>query len=161
MENWESFLKKLLNLIGFSDYRIEIQAEDQRGSIYIYDFPKLVQDNLPALIDNINHLASLVAKKNNQPQIFFDINNYRKERENLIAELARRAARKVLTTQERISLPAMNSYERRIVHTELAMHPGVATESQGVGRERFVIIKPLTEGEPKPAKDLHESNTTD
>ena len=37
----------------------------------------------------------------------------------------------------------MNSYERRLVHVELAVHPSVTTESAGEGRERYVIIKPI------------------
>jgi predicted RNA-binding protein Jag len=39
----------------------------------------------------------------------------------------------------------MNSYERRIVHVELAIHPEVTTESMGVGKERYVIVKPIEE----------------
>ena len=143
MDQWEPLLQKLIGLMGFSDYRIEVHPEDRRGAVFIYDSPHLVQSNLPILIESTNHLLALVAKKTEQPPIFFDFNNYRHEREGLISELARTAARKVLATQQTISLPAMNSYERRIVHTELAMHPGVTTESSGNGRERFVTIKPL------------------
>jgi predicted RNA-binding protein Jag len=39
----------------------------------------------------------------------------------------------------------MNSYERRIVHVELAIHPNVKTESVGEGRERYIVIKPLAD----------------
>ena len=46
-------------------------------------------------------------------------------------------------TKEKISLPAMNSYERRLVHVELSIHPEVATESAGMGKERCVVIKPI------------------
>lgn len=153
---WESLVNKLIGLLGFSDYRVEVHPEDRRGAVYIYDSPQLVQSNLPVLIDSVNHLLALAAKKAEQAPIFFDFNNYRRERENLIAELARTAARKVLATGQAISLPAMNSYERRIIHTELATNPGVATISSGLGRERFVIIKPLGEGELKEATNVHE-----
>ena len=37
----------------------------------------------------------------------------------------------------------MNAYERRLVHVELAVHPDVRTESEGDGRERCVVIKPI------------------
>jgi spoIIIJ-associated protein len=88
-------------------------------------------------------LFQLAGKKHDAPRIFFDINNYRKDREKLITELARGAARKVAATKEHLELPSMNSYERRIVHVELAAHPDVRTESQGLGKERKVIIKPV------------------
>ncbi|MST04322.1 MAG: hypothetical protein EXS49_02020, partial [Candidatus Pacebacteria bacterium] len=42
-----------------------------------------------------------------------------------------------------VRLPAMNAYERRIVHTELAVRPDVKTESSGEGRERCVVIRPI------------------
>ena len=86
----------------------------------------------------------MVAKKNQKESIFLDINNYRHDREVLIAELAKAAAKKVFTTKQPVSLPAMNSYERRIVHVELALHPEVKTESAGEGKERYVIIMPIT-----------------
>jgi spoIIIJ-associated protein len=61
----------------------------------------------------------------------------------LIGELARAAAKKATATKTEISLPAMNSYERRLVHVELAVRPDVKTESAGEGKERYVIIKPI------------------
>ncbi len=129
--------------MGFADFRTEVKPDLKRGSIFIYDNPELVKRNLPAIVEAINHLLQMIAAKNGEPTVFFDVNNYRQERENLIAELARAAAKKVLQTKEKVSLPAMNSYERRLVHVELAVHPSVTTESAGEGRERYVIIKPI------------------
>ena len=145
MEQWEQTVKKIVELMGFGDYRIEIKPERKRASVFIYDNPGLIKENLLTLVDSINHLLRMMAKKQNQPAIFFDVNNYRQERENLIAELARAAAKKVLQTREHIQLPAMNSYERRLVHVELAIHPEVTTESIGTGSGRYVVIKPVAE----------------
>jgi len=72
-----------------------------------------------------------------------DVNNYRRQREDLIVELAKAAARKVAATQTEISLPPMNAYERRLIHAELAERPDLKTESKGEGKERAVVIKPL------------------
>ncbi|MEK9180483.1 MAG: R3H domain-containing nucleic acid-binding protein [Patescibacteria group bacterium] len=139
----ENLIKKIIEFMGFGDFRVELKPEEKRGQIFIYDSPNLVKDNLPILVESINHLAHMVAKKNNESSVFFDINNYRQERENLIAELAKAAAKKAVSTKESVSLPAMNSYERRIVHVTLAVHPEVKTESFGIGKERSVVIKPL------------------
>ena len=73
----------------------------------------------------MNHMIQMVAKKNQAKTFFLDINNYRRDRENIITELARAAAKRVTATKEQVSLPAMNSYERRLVHVELAIHPDV------------------------------------
>ncbi|MDO8536833.1 MAG: R3H domain-containing nucleic acid-binding protein [bacterium] len=143
MENLETFVKKIIDGLGFRDYRLEIKPNEKHGAVFIYDYPDLVKTNLPTLVESVNHLLQMVAKKNDQPSVFLDINNYRQERENLIAELARAAAKKVLQTKEKVFLPAMNSYERRLVHVELAVHPEVTTESAGMGKERYVIVKLL------------------
>ena len=72
-----------------------------------------------------------------------DVNNYKKERERLLTELAKAAARKVLAEKKDVELPVMNAYERRIVHVELATRPDVKTESVGEGSERHIVVKPL------------------
>ncbi len=143
--DWEIFIKKTFDLIGFKDYRLEVKPEEKRAALFIYEDQNLIKENLPLIVEGINHLIQMVAKKHEVETIFLEVNNYRQERENLIAELARAAAKKALATKESISLPAMNSYERRLVHVELAIHPEVRTESAGEGKERYVIIMPIVE----------------
>lgn len=129
--------------MGFRDYRLELIIEESRGSLFIYENEVWLKENLPMVVESINHLLQMVAKKNQVKGVFLDINNYRQERESLIGELARAAAKKVMLTKTEVQLPSMNSYERRLVHVELALHPEVKTESVGEGKERYVIIKPV------------------
>lgn len=143
MENWEAFVKKLVEAMGFRDYKLEIDQEHRHGNLHLYDGEMIVKENLPSMVESFNHLFQLIAQRKNTEAIYLDINNYRKEREKLITELAKAAARKVMATKQEIILPSMNSYERRIVHMELAAHPEVKTESQGTGKERSVTIKPI------------------
>lgn len=143
MDNWETFIKKLVDLMGFRDYRLDMKTEEKRASLYIYDGGDFLKENLPNIMESVNHIFQMVAKKSGSELFFLDINNYRQERENLIAELARAAAKKAMTTKTDVSLPAMNSYERRLVHVELAIHPEVTTESAGDGKERYVVIRPI------------------
>jgi spoIIIJ-associated protein len=147
MDEWNIFIKKIVESIGFRDYNLEIDLESGRGSLFIYENSPFVKENLPAIVDSLNHLIQMVAKKNQVKTFFLDVNNYRRDRENIITELARTAAKKVSTTKEKISLPAMNSYERRLIHVELAIHPDVRTESVGIGKERYVVILPIDEKE--------------
>jgi len=145
----EEFIKKIIEFMGFNDCRIETDETHRHGIIFIHDNPALVKEHLPAFVEHLNHLAQLIAKKHGEQAIYFDVNNYRRERENLIIELAKAAARKVMSTKQEISLPVMNSYERRIVHVELAVHPEVTTESIGIGRGRYVVVKPLLQDEKR------------
>lgn len=145
MKNQEILARKIIELMGFDDSTFEIDEEHRHGRIFIHNHPALVKEHLPAILESLNHLVQLVAKKENEPPFFFDVNNYRREREELISELARAAARKAVVKKENISLPVMNSYERRLIHVELATHPEVTTESAGADRERYVIVKPIGE----------------
>ncbi|MEK7195343.1 MAG: R3H domain-containing nucleic acid-binding protein [Patescibacteria group bacterium] len=149
MENWEILVKNIVEYMGFKDYRVDMKPDQKKGSVFIYDTPNFMKENLPLIVTGINHLLQMVARKSSQPPIFLDVNNYRQERENLIAELARAAAKKASQTKQEVSLPAMNSYERRIIHMELAVHPEVTTESIGIGKERYVIVRPLVEDKDK------------
>lgn len=145
MESWEVFITQLFRGIGFKSFRVEVNEEFRHGSVFIDDFEPLSKEGVARLVEDVNHILQLVAKKNNVSPVFFDINNYRREREALITELARAAAQKVLATKSALSLPPMNSYERRLVHTALAHHPDVATESVGQGKDRYVVVRPIEE----------------
>ena len=127
-----------------------MNEEFRHGAVFIEDIEPLSKEGVAHLVEDINHILQLIAKKNSVSPVFFDVNNYRREREVLITELARAAAQKVMATKGELSLPPMNSYERRLVHTALAHHPEVVTESLGVGRDRYVIVKLVSE-EKEPA----------
>ncbi|MCR4275250.1 MAG: hypothetical protein NUV83_00630 [Candidatus Wolfebacteria bacterium] len=135
-------ISQIIEKIGFDDFSVEANEESRRVSVLISD-SKFFKDMLPYFVSDINYLVRLITKKQGWEDIIIDVNNYLKEREGLILELARAAARKSVATKEEISLPPMNSYERRLVHTELADRPDLKTESAGEGKDRYVVIKPL------------------
>jgi len=140
---WETLIKEIVDHMGFREYRLEVLPEENHASLFIYEETVFLKENLPVIVDALNHILQMIARKNQSKAIFLDINHYRQERENLITELAKAAAKKALATKEEVFLPAMNSYERRLVHVALAAHPDVATESIGAGKGRYVVIKPI------------------
>lgn len=142
MEKVQATIKTMFELMGVSDCSVSYDIEGKKLAIFINE-EEWLKEILPKLILEVEHLARLIAKKSGLDNIFVDINNYRKERENIIIELAKASARKALIAKEEIKLPPMNSYERRLIHTELSTRPDVKTESVGEGRERYVVVKPL------------------
>lgn len=136
--------------MGFADAKVEIDEAHRYGSIMVYDSSSAFREHIPAFVESMNHLSQILAQRAGKPPLFFDVNNYRKEREKLLSELARAAARKAIATKEPVTLPAMNSYERRIIHMELAGHPEVTTESRGGGKERFITVRLVGDESPKP-----------
>lgn len=75
--------------------------------------------------------------------VVVDINNYRWQMEERLRELAHRAAKEAMFTRQPVKLPFMNAYERRIIHTELALRPDINTESEGEDPNRYIVVKPL------------------
>jgi len=142
MEKIESIIKEMVGMMGFDDFSVNYSADSGRFSIFIND-SFISENNLPAIMNSFDSVIKLIARKNSVDFVIVDINNYRRKREDLILEIARVTARKSVAEKKEMSLPIMNAYERRLVHTELAKHPDIKTESVGEGRERYVVIKPI------------------
>jgi predicted RNA-binding protein Jag len=139
MEELKQKIEKMLELGGF-DFSVDIDGDSSRVNIFIRD--EEVKNNLPKLVLDLEHIVKVMAKKLQIEKVNVDVNNYKKERERLISELAKAAARKVLLEKKEVELPAMNAYERRIVHVELATRPDVKTESVGEDSSRHIVVKP-------------------
>ena len=88
-------------------------------------------------------LLRLIIKKRlgETPLFHLDINNYRSSKDESLRELAKKAARRARFYKQPVALEAMSAYDRRIIHTELAAHPDIKTESTGEGKQRRVVVK--------------------
>lgn len=141
-ENLEKTVANIVQKMGLQGVEVRLDKEKRSLSILAGE-EEWLKKFIPDLVKNFKHLINIIARKKGEESFFVDINNYRKERERLIVELAKAAAQKTTATKQDVRLPAMNSYERRIVHAELSMRPDIKTESIGEGRERCVVVKLL------------------
>lgn len=139
MDELKKRVEAIISLMGFKDYSVSVEPTTQKISVVIND--ESLKDQLSNMVGSLGSLARVIAKKYNIGPIVFDINNYHRERENIIIDLAKAAARRVVATKEPVTLPAMNAYERRLVHTEIGMRPDVKTESVGEGKDRCIVVK--------------------
>jgi spoIIIJ-associated protein len=78
--------------------------------------------------------------------ILLDSGDYRQRREDGLASLARREAKRALAQSRVITLEPMSPRDRRVVHLSLAKFPGVSTRSDGQGSDRRVRIIPARTG---------------
>lgn len=101
--------------------------------------------NLNALEHLIRLIAIRKVKNEDDDKISFilDINDYRKSKANYVIELAKKTAERVSQTQKAEALMPMSSYERRLIHAELALSSNIKTESIGEEPKRRVVIKPI------------------
>jgi len=139
--NIKQFVKDLFVKAGFESVEVSVDENNHKISLVIDD--EVFRSHIPEILQPTEYLLNLIFKKENQPPYVIDLNYYRKERERIIVELAKAGAKKAKVTKQEVVLPPMNSYERRLVHMEIASNPDLKTESVGVGRERHVVIKPI------------------
>jgi len=92
----------------------------------------------------IQRLLGLILRKKIDERFYLnlDINNYKKKKIDYLKELSQSVADDVALNKKERILPPMLSYERRIVHVELASRNNITTESVDSDPERKVIIKP-------------------
>ena len=95
----------------------------------------------------LNHVVkkifeTQILKQNFKPLSFIvDVNDYQEQKIEDIKNKARMMAERARFFKNNVELPAMNPYERMIVHSFFTNTPDIETESTGTGLERRVVIK--------------------
>ena len=97
------------------------------------------------VLADIQLLLRKVIKKKTEKEFYLslDIDGYKKNKESYLRNVAQSVADEVSRTRQEKELPYTSSFDRRIVHMELADRKDVLTESIGEGEERRIIIKPI------------------
>ena len=87
-------------------------------------------------------------------RIVIDVDGYKDKRVESIKELAAGAVEKVIQLGQDVSMPAMNAYERHVVHEYIQeTYPDVKTSSIGEEPNRRVVIHPAgSETTTEPAQ---------
>ncbi len=95
-------------------------------------------------LDAISYMTNLIANKHSEEKVHvhLDVGGYRKHREQVVRNLADRAASKVRKTGRKVAMEAMSPAERRIVHSYLQNAEGITTHSEGDEPQRRVIVTP-------------------
>jgi len=137
---------------------VTARADEESGVFVdaILEEPQLFIGEKGQTLSEIQHLLkAIIRKKIPSPQqgetasrqaehifITLDINEYRKNKENYLRELANSTADEVALLKKPKELAPMTAAERRILHVELSERNDVVSESTGEEPERKVVIKP-------------------
>jgi len=146
-ETIKQIIEQLINKMGFEAQVSIGDSSDQNIAINIQtDEAGYLIGQAGANLQALQHLARILVNKKiiNQGlpiQFIVDINDYKKNRFDLLKELALNMAKQAIEERVSLSLQPMPAYERRIIHLALAGHPDVYTESIGQGELRRVAIK--------------------
>ncbi len=95
-------------------------------------------------LNSVEHLLPRMIRTlaGEAPAVRVDCDNFHEIREERLRSLAQRIAEDVRRKGRPRILEPMNPADRRIIHTTLADDPGVATESEGDGYFKRVMIRP-------------------
>lgn len=129
---------------------LEVAVKNQADSTIFVDVKAdepqfLIGERGQTLSEIQRLLRAVLRKKAESPLSFYidvDVNDYKKKKSEYLKEVAVSAADEVSITRREKELPSMSSYERRVVHTELASRTDIITESIGEEPERRIKIKP-------------------
>ncbi len=138
------YLERLLDIADV-DGDIDMDVENERAVVAV------VGDGLDALVgpggtvlDALQELTRLavVQQTGVRSRLMLDIGGWRARRRTELTETGRRAAERVLSSGDKVSLAPMTPFERKIVHDAVAGVEGVVSESEGVEPERRVVVLP-------------------
>lgn len=137
---------KLEELLTFFGYNVAVTPEEQGRTVHLNietsDGARLIGHRGETLAAIQHIMNSMHQDQGEKHFIVVDVAGYKEARANRLAEKVQQDAKKVIETGEPWRLRPMNAAERRIVHMALADIEGVATESEGEGRDRRVVIVP-------------------
>lgn len=142
----KNIINEFFKYAGAADFEVKNVELNTDGSLDINVFigdSSLIINEANYNITAFETILRLIIRKKieNIFTIHLDINNYRAQKENNLRELAKKAAKRARFYKTPVALEAMSSYDRRIIHTELASHPDIKTESTGEGANRRVVVK--------------------
>ena len=109
------------------------------------DTGKLLIGSQGSHLQALQHIIrTLLRRQLSQPaRIVVDVNGYRVKREQVLLSLAEDSARRAKSSGRNIVLRPMEAAERRTIHTALATHQEVSTESMGDEPNRRVVVRPV------------------
>jgi spoIIIJ-associated protein len=142
-------LEQLMDHLGFE---VEVAVETgETNRLNVVGVDDDEHEALGALIGRkgerlsaLQHIVNLMLSRQmgEWTRVLVDVEGYRGRREKQLAEIALRAADKVVETGKMLQLEPMPALERRWVHLALRGHPAVGTQSIGEEPNRRIVVIP-------------------
>lgn len=150
------YTENICKRMGVQVSRVEVVTDHELDVTVInIESPEkgLFEYNNGELVWAMNHLVRRAMEQSvrlqegsfdNLPNYILDVNNKQTKHVGELKSLAREAIRQAKKTGHTINLPAMNAYDRLMVHTFLAKQAGVASNSVGEGWDRHITISKVS-----------------
>lgn len=136
------YLEELLDICDL-DGDLTVDVRDGRAYIEITaeDDSNLASLQGDAEVQALQELTRMAVQVSlgEHSRIILDINGSRQRRIDELTLLVDDASTRLNAGAERVELPAMSSYERKVVH-DLVAAKGLASNSKGEARDRHVVV---------------------
>lgn len=137
---------ELLKLMGSK--ATTVVTEDKENEAVVVNIE--TEDEAGLLIgnrgDTLNSFQSVIGmifrqKTGDWQRILVNISDWRERQEERLVSLAHQTAERAKETAEPQTLYNLSASERRVVHLTLSEDDQIETESQGEGKERYLIVR--------------------
>jgi len=134
------------NLGAQGSFDVDAKEDEQTITVgFKVDEPKLLIGEKGQTLFEIQHVLKLIVRKKFPSAegyyVSLDINDYKKNKEEYLQDLAQTMADEVTLLKKPKELPPMPPAERRIVHAALNNRTDVVSESIGEDPERRIVIQ--------------------
>ncbi|MCU1412229.1 MAG: DNA-binding protein [Rhodoglobus sp.] len=137
------YIEELLDIMDL-DGDIEIDARAGRAylSVTAGEDDSLRVLSRPETVNALQELTRIAVqtKTGSFSRLILDIGGSREARVAELGILVGKAVERIEEGSESASLPAMSSYERKLVH-DIVAERGYSSESEGEGRDRHTVIR--------------------
>ena len=138
----EVVLHEILSHMGLE---AEIESQIINGSVHLTvssDNPGILIGKHGQTLNAVEYLLNCILNRSSlvKKKVFVDAEGYRERREQMLIDLASRAAAKVKQTHQEIVLDPMPPRDRRIIHVTLQSDEDIRTYSRGEGMMRRVAV---------------------
>lgn len=144
----KKYLEDLLSFFGLNtDVKVSREEDVIELSVPSSHLNGFLIGNRGDTLRAIQYLVSSALRSQEMElhRVNVDIADYKKQRNDRLAEKAEGWARKVRDNKEKMELEPMNPADRRVVHKAVSDIGGVETESHGEGRDRHIVLLPAKE----------------
>lgn len=144
MEQMKEGVKEFFQKMGFD---IEVNLSSQNDTLAINlksEEPQVLIGEGGRILADLQKILKAILSRILKRSFYIDldINDYKKKKGQYLREMARKTADEVALNKKEKILPVMSSYERRIIHLELAERKDITTQSIGQEPERRIVIRP-------------------
>ena len=146
------FAKKYLeDLLSFFGLNTDVKATCEEDVIEL-NVPSthlngFLIGNRGETLRSLQYMVSTALKNNEHEltRVNVDIADYKRQRREQLAEQVEGWIEKVKKSGEPMELRPMNPADRRVVHKTVGEDSGVESTSEGEGRDRYTVIRPVSQ----------------